>query len=155
MVTAARTRRVHGIHVDEVEDAIRAAERRTSSEIRVAIARFYFWGDVYRAAQRSFARLRMERTDQRNAVLIFVAPWRHRFVLLGDIGLRAKLPVDFWRSIAARIGERFRHGDLTGGLVYGIDQLGLALAAPFPFDPATDRNQLPDDVVLPGGRASG
>jgi uncharacterized membrane protein len=150
MVTAARTRRIHGIHVNEVEDAIRAAERRTSSELRVAIARFYFWGDVYNAAQRSFARLRMERTDQRNAVLIFVAPWRHRFVVLGDVGLRTKLPVDFWRNVAASISERFRHGDLTGGLVHGIDQLGQALAAPFPADPSTDRNQLPDSVVMPG-----
>jgi len=50
MVTAQARPLVHGIDIGVVEDAIRAAELRTSGEIRVALARFWFWGDVKRSA---------------------------------------------------------------------------------------------------------
>ena len=50
-MTDARPRLVHGIDLDRIEAAIRSAERRTSGQVRVAVARFYFWGNVRRAAE--------------------------------------------------------------------------------------------------------
>jgi uncharacterized membrane protein len=129
---------------------VREAERQTSGEIRVAVARFYFWGDVRHAAERAFGHLGMSRTRARNGVLIFVAPWRRRFAVLGDTGIHEKVPPVFWRQVVDAIAADFRRGDLTAGLVAGIATVGAALAAVFPFQPGRDVNELPDTVAGPG-----
>lgn len=140
-----RSRLRRSIDEDRVLEAIEAAERRTSGEVRVSIAPF-FWGSVERAADRAFVRLGMERTAERNGILFFLVPSRRRFVVLGDEGIHAKVGADFWSKVAAAVSERFRERDFTGGLVLGIETVGRELAAHFPFDPGSDRNELPDAV---------
>jgi uncharacterized membrane protein len=147
--TPARGRRVHGIDVDRVEQAIREAEAQTSAEIRVAVARFYFWGNARRAAQASWRRLRMAGTRRRNGVLIFVAPLRRRFAVVGDVAVEQKAPPSFWTDVAEAIGDEIRRNDLTAGLVRGVATIALALAPLFPHTP-DDVNELPDTVAVPG-----
>jgi uncharacterized membrane protein len=132
-----------------VQEAIAAAERRTTGEIRVTVSRF-FWGDVRRVAERAFERLGMTRTRQRNAVLFFVVPSRRRFAVLGDEGIHARVGQEFWDAIATAVSARFREGDFTGGLVQGIESAGGQLAEHFPWDPS-DVNELPDVVDRKGG----
>jgi uncharacterized membrane protein len=141
---------VHGIDTAAVERAIVAAERASTGEIRVALSRFYFWGDVRRAAERAFARLRMTRTREHNAVLIFVAPWRRRFAILGDDGIHRRVEDGFWDTIAVVLAQAFQARDLTGGLVRAIEVIGARLAVHFPVPPGTDGNpnELPDHVAL-------
>jgi uncharacterized membrane protein len=145
MVTPARL--VHGIDVHAVEDAVRAAERGTTGEIRVCIARFPFWGDVQRAAARAFSFLGMERTRHRNGVLLFVAPRQRRFVVLGDAGIHALVEPTFWSELAERLTVAFKAGDRTGGLVRAIAEIGERLSRHFPGEPGPDVNELPDEVA--------
>jgi uncharacterized membrane protein len=147
MVIETPPRVVHGIDLDRVEAAIRSAERRTSGQIRVAVARFYFWGDVRRAADAAFARLRMNQTRQRNAVLLFVAPRLHRFAVIGDAGIHARVSDEFWSQISDALRADFRGGDLTAGLLHAIGTVGERLAEHFPPDPLGD-NELPDRVEI-------
>lgn len=147
MVIETQPRVVHGIDLDRVEAAIRSAERRTSGQIRVAVARFYFWGDVRRAADAAFARLRMNQTRQRNAVLLFVAPRLHRFAVIGDAGIHARVSDEFWSQISDALRTDFRGGDLTAGLLRAIGTVGERLAEHFPPDPLGD-NELPDRVEI-------
>jgi uncharacterized membrane protein len=140
------SRVVHGIEVDRIEAAIRAAERRTSAELRVSISRFYFWGDVRRAAAAVFRRTRMDRTARRNGVLLFVAPRLHRFAIHADVGVAAVVDDLFWNEVAARASADFRGGDLTGGLERALAAVAERLADHFPPQP-TDRNELPDQVL--------
>jgi uncharacterized membrane protein len=132
---------------EQVVEAIQRAEKRTSGEIRVSLSRF-FWGDVQRVAERAFARLGMTRTAKRNGILFFVVPSRRRFVVLGDEGIHARVGQEFWEKVAAVMSERMRAGDFTGGLVRGIELAGEQLAAHFPYDAATDVDELPDEVDL-------
>jgi uncharacterized membrane protein len=145
MVTGARS--VHGIDVARVEAAIEAAERRTSSELRVAISRFYFWGDVRHAAETAFQHLRMDRTRRRNAVLIFVAPRLRRFALVGDVGLDAHLTPAFWTFVASQLQIAFAAGDLTGGIERAVATIADLLAAHFPPE-TPNKNELPNQVAL-------
>jgi uncharacterized membrane protein len=131
-----------------VREAIRRAELVTSGEIRVSVARL-FWGDVYAAAARAFDRLGMHQTRDRNAVLFFVVPARRRFVVLGDRGIHAKVGQAFWDEVTKQVSERFRSGDFTEGLVRGIEMVAEELRTHFPYDAATDVNELPDDVDFP------
>lgn len=140
--------RVRGFDLGRIEDAIRAAEKLTSGEIRVALSRWYFWGDVRRAAERLFPRLHMDRTRHRNGVLIFVAPWRRRFAVLGDVGIHQKVAATFWDEIAAILSSGLRAGDRTLALERAIAAIGEELGQHFPYDAATDAPELPDQVVV-------
>jgi uncharacterized membrane protein len=142
-----RARLLRKIDVERVREAIGAAERRTSAEIRVAVSGL-FWGSVENAARAAFRRLSMASTARRNGVLIFVAPARRRFVVLGDEGIHGHFGQSLWDRVAAAIGEAFRRGEFTEGILDGIGVLGETLEAAFPFDPSRDRNELPDEVEM-------
>ena len=128
-----------------IKEAIQKAERQTSGEIRVSVSRL-FWGNVEKAAEKAFVRLGMTRTRERNGVFFFVVPSRRKFVVLGDQGIHAKVGQEFWRQVADRVSERFREGDFTGGLVKGIEEVGEQLAAHFPYDSASDVDELTNEV---------
>jgi uncharacterized membrane protein len=150
MVTPAiggSPRVVHGIDLDRIETAIKAVERLTSGQIRVAVARFYFWGDVRRAADAAFVRLRMNQTRRRNAVLLFVAPRLRRFAVIGDAGIHDRVSDTFWRQISEMLQTEFRRGDLTAGIERTIGAIGDRLAEHFPPDPIGE-NELSDQVDL-------
>jgi uncharacterized membrane protein len=132
------------IDKDRVRRAIEAAERRTSGEICVSLSP-PFWGDVWKAAGMAFERLGMTATKNRNGVLFFVVPARHRFVVLGDRGIHERVGREFWEHIARVLEAEFRHGDFTGGLVAGIEAVGEGLARYFPYVEG-DVNELPDLV---------
>ena len=132
-----------------IEEAIRAAELRTSGEIRVSVSRF-FWGDVTRVADRTFDRLGMAATRDRNGILFFIVPARRRFVVLGDEGIHAKVGQEFWEGVVAAVSEHLRHGDFTVGLVRGIEAVGEQLATHFPYDSETDTNELSDGIDFGG-----
>lgn len=133
--------------VDEAQvlEAIRAAERASSGEIRVSIASF-FWGDIEKTARKAFVRLGMDQTAERNGVLIFLVPSRRRFTVLGDEGIHAKVGQDFWDDLAVRLSDHFKRSEFTEGLVLGISMIGARLAEHFPGKGDADRNELPDDV---------
>ena len=128
-----------------VRAAIEAAEQRTSGEIVVSIAG-WFWGNAERAARHAFERLGIANTQRRNGVLVFVAPRRRRLIVLPDAAIDAVLGTAFCEAVVAAMAERFRTGDLTGGLVHGIELIATQLAVHFPRG-ADDRNELPDAVV--------
>jgi uncharacterized membrane protein len=140
-----RRKLIRLIDPDRVKQAIQAAEKTTSGEIRVSVARF-FWGRVRPAAERAFSRLGMTRTKDRNGILFFIVPSRRRFVVLGDEGIQAKVGPEFWTDLAATLSSEFRRGRFGEGLLKGIEQAGAKLAAHFPYDPGRDKNELPDDV---------
>lgn len=145
MSVNSRRKLMKAIDVDRVKAAIAEAERETSGEIRVSVARF-FWGGVRAAAERAFARLGMTRTKDRNGVLFFIVPSRKKFVVLGDAGIHAKAGQEFWDGVAGLMSGHFKKGEFTEGLVAAIREAGRALAAAFPYDAAVDVNELADDV---------
>jgi len=128
-----------------IEEAIRKAEEMTSGEVCVTVSRL-FWGSVDKAADKAFVRLGMTQTAQHNGVLFFVVPSRKRFVVLGDSGIHEKVGQEFWNNVVKGMGDLFHAGDFTGGLVKGIDQVGQQLATHFPYDRATDKNELSNKV---------
>jgi uncharacterized membrane protein len=132
------------IDKDRVKQAIQKAERRTSGEICVSVSP-PFWGDVWKEAELAFDRLGMAATKDRNAVLIFLVPARHKFVVLGDRGISEKVSQEFWSRIARKLAERFAQGDFTGGLIAAIEAVGKRLARHYPHLDS-DVNELPDEV---------
>ena len=134
------------IDKERVEKAIEAAESITSGEVRVAVSPL-FWGDVRKVAERTFDRLGMRDTAERNGVLLFVVPSRRRFVVLGDVAIHEKVHPGFWEEVAAEISHHFRSGDFTGGLVTALERLSTELSTHFPRR-ADDLDELSNAVVF-------
>jgi uncharacterized membrane protein len=123
---------------DRVLSAIRAAEARTSGEIRVTIARHKVV-DPVAAAQAYFNKMGMANSPHRNGILIFVSPRSRKFAVIGDSAVHEKCGDAFWGSLAEAMGGHFRSGDFTAALVHGIERAGKLLAETFPrsrSDPA-------------------
>ncbi len=130
---------------EEIVAAIHQAEQKTSGEIRVFISRKPV-EDPVRVAQAHFLRMGMDRTRQRNAVLIFVAPRSHKFAIIGDTGVHTRCGEAFWRELAEEMAGHFRHSEFTAGILQAIRKAGQLLARHFPHLP-DDQNELPDDVA--------
>jgi uncharacterized membrane protein len=140
-----RRRLMKQIDQRQVLEAIASAEQATSGEIRVSVSHF-FWGSVRHAAERAFTRLNMTTTRERNGILFFIVPARRRFAVIGDTGIHEKVGQDFWDSLAEEMSAHFRDGDFSGGLAHAIAEAGKQLAVHFPYDRATDVNELPDEI---------
>jgi len=145
MTVHTRRQLMKTIDVDRVKAAVAEAERATSGEVRVSVAR-YFWGPVRPAAEHAFARLGMSKTKDRNGILFFIVPARKKFVVLGDEGIHAKVGQEFWDCVAGLMADHFRKGEFTEGLVRAIGEAGRQLAEHFPYDASYDINELADDV---------
>lgn len=130
---------------DEIVAGIRAAEQRTSGEIRVCVSH-KTTDDPVAAARKEFVRLGMARTTQRNGVLIFVAPRSHRFAIIGDTAIHERCGDPFWQEVAAEMSGRFKRGEFTAGIVHAVQKAGELLAQHFPRKD-DDRNELSDQVV--------
>ncbi len=129
---------------DDIVAAIREAEKKTSGEIRVFISHKKI-DDPIPVAQAHFVEMGMAKTQDRNGVLIFVAPRAHKFAIIGDTGVHARCGDDFWRQVADEMTGHFRKSEFSSGIIHGITRAGELLASHFPRHPG-DRNQLPDDI---------
>jgi len=133
----------------KVVDCIKAAEARTSGEVRVFMEPHCSYMDPLDRAREIFANLKMYKTDERNAVIIYVAYQDRQFALFGDLAIYEKAggPA-FWQKAAAVLSGHMRTGEYTEGLCNCINELGNALAANFPPRPGVNRNELPDEIVF-------
>jgi uncharacterized membrane protein len=140
-----RRKLLRTIDPERIKTAIQEAEKRTSGEIRVSVSQF-FWGKVRPVAEHAFRRLGIANTKDRNGIFFFIVPSRRRFVVLGDEGIHAKVGQDFWDNLTAGMSGEFRKGRFQEGLLKAIADVGVRLAAHFPYDPAADKNELSDEV---------
>ena len=131
---------------DRIVQAIREAEEKTSGEIRVHLQRGKLAGDPLPAAQRKFYSLKMHKTRERNAVLIFVAARAHKFAVVGDEAIHERCGNALWHRIVDKMREHFRSERFTDALVEAIGEVGEVLAKHFP-PKGRGGNELPDEIV--------
>lgn len=134
---------------EKVVAAIRKAEAGTTGELRVFIESHCQYVNAMDRARELFMELGMQHTEKRNAVIVYLALADHQFAILGDeeIYIQAGGP-SFWEEAAEHLKKHLRDGRITEGLVVCVDELGAALAAHFPYDPAIHKNELPDEIVF-------
>jgi len=131
---------------DRIVSAIREAESKTSGEIRVYIQRGKLNADPLVLAQGKFQRLQMHKTQERNAVLIFVAPRAHKFAVVGDKAIHEKCGDEFWQRVVTRMRTHFQNENFSDALVEAIREIGSVMASHFPKT-LGNANELPDDVI--------
>ena len=131
-----------------IKSAVKEAELNTSGEIRVHIDN-HCKEDVMDRAAWWFGKLEMQKTEQRNGVLFYLAVKDHKFAILGDAGINANTPDDFWDQIKEKMLASFKEGAFANGLNEGILMAGEALKSHFPYQD-DDVNELSDEISFGG-----
>jgi uncharacterized membrane protein len=129
---------------EQIVQAIREAETNTSGEIKVHVET-RCPGEVMEHAKEIFLSLKLNQTKLRNGVLFYLAVDDHKFAILGDSGIDAVVPANFWQEIKDRMRTQFKAGAVTQGLCEGILMAGQQLKAHFPYQ-SDDTNELSDDI---------
>jgi len=135
---------------EQIVLAIQVAESHTSGEIRLAVEPFCKGKPLERAAI-YFQRLDMDKTAQRNGVLIYLATEDHQFAIIGDYGIHSKVPADFWEETKELMVQHFRQGNVIQGLIEGINHAGEQLHRFFPRQD-DDVNELPNEIAFGNGK---
>ena len=127
-----------------VAEAISAAERRTSGEIRVHIEE-HIEEDVLDHAAYVFEELGMHHTRERNGVLIYICVADRLVAVLGDKGINERVPPGFWNDVVAILKLHFAADRPADGLCEAVHMVSEKLAAFFPWQ-AADTNELSNEV---------
>ncbi len=127
-----------------ITDAVKEAELNTSGEIRVHIESNCKEDALDRAAY-IFEKLAIHKTELRNGVLFYLSINDKKFAILGDAGINAVTPENFWEEIKETIINYFKKNEFDVGLSEGIKMAGQALKKYFPYQ-KDDVNELSDEI---------
>lgn len=129
-------------------DAIKNAEKCTSGEVRVYVEERCRFIDAIDRAKEIFYHLKMHATEQKNAVLVYVAMKDQQLAVFGDEGIHQKVGTTFWNDEVKKMLQLFKSSDYALGIANIVTAVGAALQQYFPYNDKTDKNELPDDIVF-------
>lgn len=132
----------------QLVNAIQNTEQRTSGEVRLFVESKCRYVDAVDRAKEIFLQLKMDRTELRNATLIYLAVDDHQAAVVGDEGIHQKVGQRYWEEVVQRMLYKFHGESLVDGICTAIAALGEALHQHFPYERETDKNELPDDIVF-------
>lgn len=128
----------------EIIKSIEQAELNTSGEIRIHIENKCS-GNVLDRAAYVFDKLEIKKTALRNGVLFYLAIESRKFAIIGDSGINAVVPEDFWESTKDMMQQHFKNGEFALGITKGIEKAGKILKSHFPYQ-QDDKNELSDEI---------
>jgi uncharacterized membrane protein len=101
---------------------------------------------VDRAAEVFFG-LKMEQTEDRNGVILYVAMKHHQLAIFGDEGIHKIVGTEFWNAEVQKILREFNATHYVDGIIAIVNDIGEALVKHFPYE-QEDKNELPDNIVF-------
>lgn len=132
----------------QVVNAIKRSETTTSGEIRVYIEAKNPYVEPMDRAREIFAKLQMEHTADRNAVLVYLAHRHREIALYADEGIYNKVGHEFWEMEIDKMVKNFSADDLAGGIEQCVIEVCNVLQHHFPYDREVDKNELPDEIIF-------
>ncbi|BAV04265.1 TLP18.3, Psb32 and MOLO-1 founding protein of phosphatase [Filimonas lacunae] len=133
---------------EKIVQAIKTAELQTSGEVRVFIESKCRFVDPIDRAKEMFARLEMEKTELRNGVLVYVAVKSRQLAIYADEAIYQKAGTAFWQEEVLKMLRHFNKENYAEGIASVVLEIGEVLKYHFPYNAATDVNELPDDIVF-------
>jgi uncharacterized membrane protein len=132
---------------ESIVNAIRTAEKRTSGEIRVFVESRCSYVDAIDRAAEVFFGLKMDKTEDRNGVVLYIAMKDQQLAVYGDKGIYEKVGTEFWNKEVFKMLSTFKKESYAEGIIQIVKEIGDALVTHFPYE-NEDRNELPDDIVF-------
>lgn len=121
------------------------AEMQTSGEIRVHIEPHCKTPEVIARAVEVFHKLGMNNTARKNGVLIYIAYSDKKFAIIGDEGINAVVPANFWDGTKEVMRGHFQKSEFFEGVAFAIRETGELLKQYFPLG-NDDKNELPNEI---------
>ena len=132
----------------QMVEAINEAEKNTSGEVRVFVEGKCKYMDAVDRAREIFVSLKMDKTKDRNAVLLYIAVKDKQMAVFADEGIYQRLGMEYWNNEVNKIIAEFRKDNHTQGICTVVKDIGEALKAEFPYDKVGDKNELPDEIIF-------
>ncbi len=132
----------------QIVEAIRQAEKQTSGEVRIFVESKNPFVDPLDRAKEIFFKLKMQETDHRNGVLLYLAMDHHELALFADQGIYEKAGAEYWNSEVKQMITGFTSDNIGDSIERCILHVGQTLKEKFPYEATTDKNELPDDIVF-------
>ena len=129
---------------EQIVKAIESAELNTSGEIRVHLESLCS-GDPLERAVYLFNKLKMHKTKDRNGVLVYIAFESKKFAIIGDSGINAMVPDNFWDQEKELLLSFLSKGELANGLISVIEIAGNNLKSYFPYQ-TDDTNEQSNEI---------
>ena len=131
----------------KIVKSIEEAERNTSGEIRVHIEKICKSADPLERAVSIFSKLKMDRTKERNGVLIYIAYKSKKLAIIGDIGINSKVPENFWQETKDILIEGIKSGNEVDSICRAVIDAGMKLKEFFPYT-KDDKNEQSNEVSI-------
>ena len=132
----------------QMVEAINEAEKNTSGEVRVFVEGKCKYMDAVDRAREIFVSLKMDKTKDRNAVLLYIAVKDKQMAVFADEGIYQRLGKEYWNNEVNKIIAEFKKDNHTQGICTVVKDIGEALKAEFPYDKVGDKNELPDEIIF-------
>lgn len=127
-----------------VEGAVGKAEKETSAEIKMVIVR-HCWGKIEEKAAGIFRKNGMDKTKERNCVMIMLVLANREFFIYGDEGINKHVGQEFWDETRNKMMEYLKNNEFGKGLTCGIEDIGAKLKQFFPYT-KHDTNEVSNDI---------
>jgi uncharacterized membrane protein len=128
-----------------IAHAIQFAEKKTTGEIRIRIDA-HFKGNILAAATKVFYKLNMDKTQNKNGVLLYIAVEEHQFCIIGDTEINQIVQQAFWDNICNEMRDFFVVNKFEQGIIYAIQKIGDILHQHFPLNNKNNDNELPNEI---------
>lgn len=129
---------------ENIVKTIQAAEQNTSGEIRLHIEDHCKLNPFDRALE-VFYKLKMDKTKQRNGVLIYVAIKDRKLAIIGDKGIHDIVSNTFWDTVLQDLKQGFSEGAYYTALSKAIEMAGIKLQTYFPIE-KNDNDELDNEI---------
>lgn len=130
---------------EQIANTIKDAENGTSAEIKLVVVR-HCWTDIKSKAAKIFKEYDLDKTKQRNCVLILLVTANREFLIYGDQGIHDKVGESFWEDISSLMTNKFKDGAFGDGICEAITRVGEKLSCHFPYR-TEDENEISNEVV--------
>ena len=140
--------------LESIEAAIKAAEARTSGEIRFVVETALEPDEVWAGltprerAMQTFSDLHIWNTELRNGVLVYVLLADRDVEIVADRGAAERVGQADWEGVCRAMEAHFRAGRFAEGALAGVNAVGTLLEKHFPADRGRNRDQLPNQPAL-------
>ncbi len=137
---------------ERIRNAIEHAEAGTTGKIHLFISETEDHDPLEQAKSR-FLELRLDQTEHRNAVLIYIAPRTNRFAVVGDVGIHERCGDLFWQRLTDAMSSFLREEQVNDAMVLAIKKCGRLLREHFPCNGTPSSASTSRPALPPPGSA--
>lgn len=123
---------VTDLKASPIVKALAFVGKKSTGEVHVRIVKKPFERDVMGAALRVFDDYRLTRTQDRNAVLIYLNRSTRRFAIIADEGIHRAVGQRYWDELAVNFREDLLSTYFENAVSLTVYTLALSLGKHFP-----------------------